>query len=188
MTNDEKMTKPEAGMNTDPSSERPVIGFRASLVIRHSSFVIFFYALDQITKWLVVENIELGSSHPVIPDFFELVYLTNTGAAFSAFSNSNTFFTVLSAIALVVLTVFYVRGDFHGALPGTASSLLAAGILGNLTDRLIHGHVIDFLLFDLHVKFANPWPAFNVADSCICVAAALFIWSSFHEEKCARRS
>jgi signal peptidase II len=60
-------------------------------------------------------------------------------------------------------------------------ALLLAGILGNLTDRLWHGSVVDFLLFDLHVPYAHPWPAFNVADSCIFVAAALFIWQSFRE-------
>jgi signal peptidase II len=177
------MTKPEVRKNLDSVPQHSSSVLRTSLVIRHSSFVIFLYALDQISKWLVVKNIELGSGHPVIPGFFDLVYLTNTGAAFSALSDNNTFFTILSAAALVVLVVLYVRGAFGGALLGTAFSLLTAGVLGNLTDRLIHKHVIDFLLFDLHVKFANPWPAFNVADSCICVAATLFIVSSFCEER-----
>ena len=61
--------------------------------------------------------------------------------------------------------------------------LLTAGVLGNVTDRILHHHVIDFLLFDLHVHFANPWPAFNVADSCICVAAMLFIVSGWMEDR-----
>jgi signal peptidase II len=58
-------------------------------------------------------------------------------------------------------------------------ALLLAGILGNLTDRLLYRHVIDFLLFDLHVRFAHPWPAFNVADSCISIAVVLFVIHSF---------
>jgi signal peptidase II len=62
-------------------------------------------------------------------------------------------------------------------------ALLLSGIFGNLTDRIVHGHVVDFLLFDLHVRFANPWPAFNVADSCICVAVALFLIGSFRAPK-----
>ena len=53
--------------------------------------------------------------------------------------------------------------------------------MGNLTDRLLHGAVIDFLLFDLHVPFAHPWPAFNVADACICIAVGCFIIHSFRE-------
>jgi signal peptidase II len=56
-----------------------------------------------------------------------------------------------------------------------------AGILGNLTDRLVRGHVIDFLLFNLHIRFADPWPAFNVADSCICIAVACFMVYSFRD-------
>ena len=141
------------------------------------------YALDQLTKWLVVQNIEPGSARTVIPGFFDLVYLTNTGAAFSAFTNNNVFFMALSLCVLIGLAFFYKRGAFKGNLLRVGFSLLIAGILGNLTDRVLHHHVIDFLLFDLHVKFANPWPAFNVADSCICVAAALFIIASLRDEK-----
>ena len=60
-------------------------------------------------------------------------------------------------------------------------ALLLAGVMGNLTDRITHGHVIDFLLFDLHIPFAHPWPAFNVADSCICIAVGCFIFHSFRQ-------
>ena len=84
---------------------------------------------------------------------------------------------------LAGLAFFYRHGAFKGKLLGAGFSLLIAGILGNLTDRILHHHVIDFLLFDLHVKFAEPWPAFNVADSCICIAAATFIIASFREDK-----
>lgn len=148
------------------------------------------YALDQLTKWLVVRNLEPGfeNRRHVIEGFFDLVYVTNTGAAFSAFSNNNLFFMLLSFVVLAALVFFYIRGAFKGALMLTALALLVAGILGNLTDRIVHKQVIDFLLFDLHVKFANPWPAFNVADSCICVAAALFILASFREEKKPQQS
>ena len=62
-----------------------------------------------------------------------------------------------------------------------ALALLLAGVLGNLTDRLLYGHVIDFLLFNLHVPLADPWPAFNVADSCICIAVVFFIIHSFRQ-------
>jgi len=175
MTNLETMKSVSASGDSVCVSRRPH-------AIRYLSVVIFFYALDQLTKWLVAQRIELGSGFPVIPGFFDLVYLTNTGAAFSAFSNNNAFFIALSAVVLVVLAFFYKRGSFTGTLLSTALSLLVAGILGNLTDRILHRHVIDFLLFDLHVKFANPWPAFNVADSCICVAAVLFAISSFRED------
>jgi signal peptidase II len=67
------------------------------------------------------------------------------------------------------------RQDHKVAWRDLSLALLLAGVLGNLTDRLTHGHVIDFLLVNLHVRFANPWPAFNVADSCICIAVISFI-------------
>ena len=75
------------------------------------------------------------------------------------------------------------RGLFRDRLSRLGWALLIAGILGNLTDRLWHGFVVDFLLFDLHIPFAHPWPAFNVADSCICVATGLFVIQSFREQK-----
>ena len=139
------------------------------------------YALDQATKWWIVEHFQLHEQRTVIPDFFDLVYFSNTGAAFSSFSGKNSFFIGLSAIALVGLVVFYLRGAFVDRLSRWGVGLLLAGILGNLTDRLAHGHVVDFLLFDLHVRFANPWPAFNVADSCICTATGLFILAALSD-------
>lgn len=133
------------------------------------------YALDQATKWWIVQHFQLHEQRAVIPDFFDLVYFSNTGAAFSSFAGKNSFFIGLSALVFVGLVVFYLRGAFVDRLSRWGVGLLLAGILGNLTDRLVHGHVVDFLLFDLHVRFADPWPAFNVADSCICTATGLFI-------------
>jgi signal peptidase II len=137
------------------------------------------YALDQITKWWVLRHVHEEERHFVIPDFFSLVHVTNTGAAFGSFRNNNTFFIVLSCIALGVVLSLLLRRRSPDALRDISLALLLAGIMGNLTDRFLHGHVIDFLLVDLHVPFANPWPAFNVADSCICIAVVSFIIHSF---------
>lgn len=139
------------------------------------------YALDQITKWLVLRNIGVDERIGVIPGWFDLVQVHNTGAAFGMLSGNNVFFIGLSVVALVAVIVLWTRGAFQGRLVTLGAALLLAGILGNLTDRLLHGFVVDFLSFDLHVKFANPWPSFNVADSCICIAAGLFVISSFFE-------
>lgn len=139
------------------------------------------YVLDQATKLWIVQNFWLHEQRTVIPGYFDLVYFANTGAAFSAFTGNNTFFIGLSIVALIGLVVFYLRGAFTDRPSRWGVALLLAGILGNLTDRLLHGHVVDFLLFDLHVRFANPWPAFNVADSCICTATGLFILSAILE-------
>jgi signal peptidase II len=83
----------------------------------------------------------------------------------------------------VGLLFAWKRNVFPDRLSKTAVALIIAGILGNVTDRLMHGYVVDFLLFYLHLPFewANPWPAFNVADSCIFIAAALFIIAGIRE-------
>ena len=139
------------------------------------------YALDQITKYLVLRFIDPYQPRTIVPVFFELVHVTNTGAAFGSFRNNNGFFIALSCIALVVVVVLLARKGPPDPWRRIALGLLLAGVLGNLTDRLLHGHVIDFLLFDLHLPFAHPWPAFNVADSCICIAVVCFMIYSFRD-------
>ena len=150
-------------------------------------FILFFslplYALDQLTKHWVLRSINPYDARIVVPDFFSLVNVTNTGAAFGSFKGNNTFFVVISIIALVVVTVLLVRPRRPDPWREVSLALLLAGILGNLTDRLLYGHVIDFLLVNLHVRFADPWPAFNVADSCISIAVVLFIIHSFGKQK-----
>ena len=143
------------------------------------------YALDQLTKQLVLRLISPYEARIVVPDFFSLVNVTNTGAAFGSFRGNNTFFIVISIVALVVVMGLLVRPRTPDSLRDISLALLLAGILGNLTDRLLYGHVIDFLLFNLHVRYADPWPAFNVADSCISVAVVLFIVHSFWKQKSA---
>jgi signal peptidase II len=93
---------------------------------------------------------------------------------------------VLSCIALVVVLALLLRRRTPDALRDISLALLLAGIMGNLTDRFIHGHVIDFLVFDLHIpppRIFSPWPAFNVADSCICIAVVCFIIHSFKKPR-----
>jgi signal peptidase II len=143
------------------------------------------YALDQLTKQWVLRSISPYDARVVVPDFFNLVNVTNDGAAFGSFKGNNTFFIVISLIALVVVTVLLVRPRRSDPWRDLSLALLLAGILGNLTDRLLYGHVIDFLLFNLHIRYADPWPAFNVADSCISIAVLLFILHSFGKQKSA---
>ncbi|MFL6519349.1 MAG: signal peptidase II [Chthoniobacterales bacterium] len=143
------------------------------------------YLLDQITKGLVLRNIlPEDQPIPVVPHFFHLVNVTNDGAAFGSFKNNNTFFIVLSCVAFVfVFALLLRRMRSRDRLRDISLSLLLAGIMGNLTDRFLHGHVIDFALFDLHVPLAHPWPAFNVADSCIFIAVICFIVHSLRQKK-----
>jgi signal peptidase II len=150
-------------------------------------FILFLslplYALDQFTKQMILRLISPYEAHNVVPNFFSLVNVTNTGAAFGSFRGNNTFFIVVSIVALLVVTVLLVRRRQPDMWRDLSLALLLAGILGNLTDRLLYGHVIDFLLFNLHIRYADPWPAFNVADSCISIAVVLFIIHSFRKPK-----
>ena len=143
------------------------------------------YVLDQITKALVLQHITAEEPRIIVPEFFALVFVTNTGAAFGSFKNNNWFFMILSCVAIVVVLTLLFRKHVPDGWRDTSLALLLAGVLGNLTDRILHGAVIDFLLFNLHVPFADPWPAFNVADACICIAVGFFMVHSFRQEKSA---
>ena len=138
------------------------------------SLILFFALIDQATKEVVLKFIPFDWTVPVIPRFFSLTHVYNTGAAFGMLHDSNRFFIFISGVAFVALVV--MRRHFTGLLMHWGWILLLSGIIGNVTDRLRHGHVVDFLDF----QFGNyHWPSFNVADSCICIAAGLFLLSSF---------
>src|ERR1700674_3972836 len=157
------------------------------------------YLLDRVTKYLVMHSVDPDQPVVVVPGFFHLVNITNNGAAFGSFKNNNGFFIAISCVALLFALILLLGRRDHAASDpkslwwtrnfwrDVSLALLLAGVLGNLTDRLLYGHVIDFLLFDLHVPLAHPWPAFNVADSCICVAVVFFIIHSFRQNKKAEQ-
>ena len=122
------------------------------------------------------------------PEVFTLVYWQNTGAAFSMtlFRDpvmSNRFYIALSFAAFIGLLIAWARRVFTDRTSRWAVALLLSGIMGNVTDRILHGHVVDMLLFDFGFRPFHPWPAFNVADSCICSAVGLFLFASFFPSK-----
>jgi len=135
------------------------------------------YLVDQVTKWLVLRFISTDEFVPVISGFFYLVQVHNTGAAFGMLKNNNLFFMVLASVALILVGVLARRGAFADAPSRVGAALLVSGVLGNLTDRILHGYVVDFL--DVILPWYGHWPAFNVADSAICGAAAFFLISGF---------
>jgi len=136
--------------------------------------ILLLVLLDQGSKAMVISRIPHQEVMPVFPGFFNLTHLHNTGAAFSLLRDNNLFFILLSSA--VFLALIFLRRHFAGRLMRSAWILLLAGIIGNVTDRIRLGHVTDFLDFQFG---SYHWPAFNVADSCICVAAALFLLSGF---------
>ncbi|HUR47177.1 MAG TPA: signal peptidase II [Candidatus Saccharimonadales bacterium] len=141
-------------------------------------------ALDQITKLIVLKYLGYGEERPVLDGFFRLVHWGNTGAAWSMFRGNNA---VLAAVALLALLVlFFTRHQFDAHRLGGQLSLglIFGGILGNLLDRLRIGHVVDFLYFYLIRRDGREagFPAFNIADSAICVGVGLLFILSWQNE------
>ena len=133
-------------------------------------------SLDALTKWLVRSRIPLNGNVAVFPGFFSLTHLTNTGAAFSMFADSgrwaSAMLIVFSCAAVVVISYLLWKGG--GVLNSytLALTLIGAGALGNLWERVLRGSVTDFLDF---YAGRRHWPPFNVADSAISVGALILL-------------
>uniref|UniRef100_UPI0040566C60 signal peptidase II n=1 Tax=Candidatus Electronema sp. TaxID=2698783 RepID=UPI0040566C60 len=145
---------------------------------------------DQLTKLWIVENFALHDSLPVIPGFFNLVLVHNTGAAFGMLSNMpllwrQVFFVGVASTALIVMVLMQRRLGQQNPLYAVSFGLISGGAVGNVIDRLKQGSVIDFL--DFHIK-EHHWPAFNVADSGITVGVGIFLLLQYLEERAANRS
>ncbi|HXE76402.1 MAG TPA: signal peptidase II [Candidatus Xenobia bacterium] len=128
--------------------------------------------LDQLTKWLVTRQLELGEIHRVLPGVFNFTHLQNRGAAFGLFadSDSSTVQALLIAfsVAALILVLFLLWRGVASAWAGWGLGLILGGALGNLIDRLRAGSVVDFL--DFHLGRYH-WPAFNLADSAVVLGA-----------------
>lgn len=136
---------------------------------------------DQVTKNIVARTVKLYESVPVIKGFFNISRSHNKGAIFGTFSQTNNtvvfaLLTAASIAALAFVVYFFFQTPSSDALMKLALTLIMAGAFGNQFDRLVRGHVIDFL--DFYIGNAH-WPFFNVADSCITVGAALMLVTLF---------
>lgn len=138
--------------------------------------------LDQITKITVTQILTYGQSVS-ITSFFNLVLVYNEGAAFSFLSSQGGWqrylFTGIAIVAVILIT-YMIKKNPGQRLLCWGLALILGGAVGNLIDRLIYGHVIDFL--DFYVKNWH-WPAFNVADIAICVGAGLYILDELRRSK-----
>jgi len=143
--------------------------------------------IDQLSKGAIQSSLYYGQTIPVIDGFFSIAYVKNTGAAFGFMAGSHENIRLVLFLALPVIFcgwIFYLmiktlKGPFYISL---AYALIIAGATGNLIDRFSLGYVVDFLLFYWKTE-ANDFPAFNVADSCITIAAGLLIIDFFQQLK-----
>ncbi|HEV7923514.1 MAG TPA: signal peptidase II [Thermoanaerobaculia bacterium] len=135
--------------------------------------------LDALTKWLVASRIDVHEAVPLIPNLFQLVHVRNSGAAFGIGANAESQLVPLllnvGAIGVFCIVVVYaMRSAVTDRLLQTGLHLILGGAIGNLLDRFRFRYVIDFL--DFYVTFGgreHHWPAFNVADSAICIGIGL---------------
>ncbi len=147
------------------------------------------YGFDQLTKYLVLQFLGQGQERVIVDGFFRFVHWGNTGAAWSLFRGNNTFLAVVAAVALVGLFLARKHFETRTRLGQFAFGMILGGIAGNLTDRLLPSrqHVIDFLYFYVNTERGEVgFPAFNVADSGICVGVALVFWVTWRLEKLSR--
>lgn len=135
-------------------------------------------ALDRYTKWLIAHRLTMHDSITVIPGFFRIIHTENPGAAFGLFADSPSqwkvaLLIVFSLVALAVVSLLLWKNSHRLTSTGVGLSLILGGAVGNLWDRIVSRHVVDFLLF--YIK-RYQWPAFNVADSAIVVGACLLVF------------
>ena len=126
--------------------------------------------LDQLTKWIVVNSMELYESFVLIPKFFSFTYIHNYGAAWGMLSDRRWIFILITSVALIIMPIILYRYRKVHVLFSLSLSLFIGGALGNLIDRVFVGYVVDFLEFTF-----IDFPVFNVADICVVFGAGFMI-------------
>src|SRR2546423_697844 len=144
----------------------------------HFLIAVLVIALDRLTKWTISQKLSLHDSIAVIPGFFRIIRTENRGAAFGLFADSPSEWKVgllilFSLVALLIVSALLWKNSHRLGTTGVGLALILGGAIGNLWDRVVSGHVVDFLLFYIG---QYQWPAFNVADSAIVVGAALLVY------------
>lgn len=147
--------------------------------------IVVLLAADQAAKMAVRALMPLGRSRPVVEGLFDLAYVRNEGAAWGMLAGWRYAFV---ALAVAMLAFFWIKrakvfGD--GWLGSVSLVLLTSGIAGNTIDRLVFGYVTDFLDFHWGV---HHFPAFNVADMCICIGAGLYVLASLAADRGKRET
>ncbi|WP_071459377.1 signal peptidase II [Bacillus massilinigeriensis] len=146
---------------------------------------IFVIALDQLTKLLIVKNMEQGDSIKLIDNFLYITSHSNRGAAWGILQNQMIFFYIITIIVVIGL-VYYIQKAAKGKpLLGISLGLMLGGAVGNFIDRLFRKEVVDFI--DTYI-FGYDFPIFNIADSALVIGVGLLIVEMYREEREAKRS
>lgn len=141
--------------------------------------IISIFLLDRFTKVLVINNLTLGESLSVIDGFFSITYVNNHGAAFGIMDGKVIFIVIVSVLIFAYL-IYEIRKDSHSKLITTSISFVIGGLLGNLFDRVVYGHVIDFFDFNF---FGYDFAIFNVGDAFIVIGTILLAIGFLLEER-----
>jgi len=147
------------------------------------SIALIGLVVDQLAKLYIDRSMQMFQSIPVIDGLFNITYVRNKGAAFSFLSHASwrlPFFIAISAVAAVVIVIAFNRLRSDQRLAQVSLAMIFSGAVGNLIDRVRRGEVVDFL--DVYWRTYH-WPAFNVADSLICVGVALLAVDMLREEQ-----
>jgi len=154
--------------------------------VKYLAVSLLILVADSATKWLVSTRIGLNDAVPLVPDLFQLVHVRNTGAAFGIGANTESHFVPMllnggAIVVFVVVVVYALRTAVTDRMLQVALHLILGGAIGNLVDRFRFGYVVDFL--DFYVR-DHHWPAFNIADSAICIGIGLlFLDMKKHPEE-----
>lgn len=146
--------------------------------------VLGIFFLDRFTKILVVDNFSLGESKSIVDNFFSITYVNNHGAAFGIF-DGKVVFIVLVSILIFAYLIYEIKKGTHNNLITVSISFVIGGLLGNLFDRVVYGHVIDFFDFNL---FGYDFAIFNIGDSFIVIGTVLLAIGFVLEEKYANKN
>ena len=173
---------------------------RNSLIIY--GLIIFIVILDQISKYVVKQYIQLYESSRIMGDFFRLTYIENPGMAFGIQFENRILFTILSVVAAGIVLLYLLRMNKENFIFRCALALILGGAIGNLIDRLTVGRVVDFLdveFFDISLPAFNflffnfpgysmtRWPVFNIADSAVTCGMLLLTYIIFTQKPVTKR-
>ena len=128
------------------------------------------FGIDRFTKLAALGLLDQGRTVNIIPGLFDITLVLNDGAAFGLFKGKAVFFIFISIAVIAAIIIYILKNRGIKKLNSIALGMVLGGALGNLTDRIVFGRVVDFLDFQI-------WPVFNIADSCITIGAALLAYS-----------